>query len=1526
MSEQMESRWCAMVLLAFLVLGWCECCLEEERVALSRLKPFFPLIDYTNDVSYYPVEEKETSLNCCEWERVECNPTTGRVIKLFLDAPRDEGPYGLHNRVPWYLNASLFLPFQELKNLSLGGNYIAGCVADQGFERLSSKLKKLEILDLSENYFNDSIFMSLSELSSLKFLDLSYNFPLTGSNHTNGIKMLSRLNNLETLILSRNSLSNNILSQLHGFTSLKSLNLQLCGLEGTVDLLEFSTLKNLKELYLGGNEIESLGSSFQESRLMNLEVLDLRGNRFNNSILSSLGRFPNLRSLSLGGSELKGSIDIKELVGLRSLEEVEIFCWSGCSLLLQSFGSFPSLKTLSLGGFSFNDTMVTSDFPNSSVGSPRGFSSLKHLRLSSCEISQNFTLQVFQLKNLESLDIYLTPLANNFLEKIGAMPSLKFLSIWGCGLNGTLHVQESRLMNLEVIDLRGNLFNNSILSSLGRFPNLRSLSLGGSELKGSIDIKELVGLRSLEEVDIFCYSGCSLLLQSFVSFPSLKTLSLGGFSFNDTMVTSDFPNSSVGSPREFSSLKHLELFECEISQNFTLQAFQLKNLESLDISETPLANNFLEKIGAMPSLKFLSIWGCGLNGTLHVQELVGLRSLEEVDILCYSGCSLLLQSFGSFPSLKTLSLGGFSFNDTMVTSDFPNSSVGSPREFSSLKHLGLFGCEISQNFTLQLSSLKHLELSSCEISQNFTLQLSSLKYLELSSCEISQNFTLQAFQLKNLESLDISYTPLANNFLEKIGAMPSLKFLRIDDCGLNGTLHVQGFCDLMNVRELDIAYNNLTGNLPECISNFTSLESLDLSSNQLYGKVSALKSLTSLVMLRLYDNYFRVPISLEPFFNLSKLKFFDADNNLMYVESEMQSLVPRFQLNQISLSCCGDVGQFPAFLYHQHDLQYVDLSNVNLKGKFPNWLLQNNTNLASLSLANNSLIGPFKLSFFPQTELRRLDVSKNFFYGEVPIEIGEKLPSLRFLNMSKNHFHGTIPASIGDMNYLEVLDLSDNQLSGGLPEGLTLGCSSLNYLALSNNRLQGQMFSSKFNLTELFQLRLDGNHFSGKIPDSLSDCSSLSVLDLSNNHISGEIPNWMENMSQLTTLDLSNNEISGEIPRWMGNMSRLEHIAMAQNHLEGPFPVEFCNLNLHLKLLDLSMNNISGHVPSCFSPLWINQVHLSRNKLQGPITNAFRNSSILVTLDLSNNHLTGKIPNWIGNLSQLSYLLLNNNHFEGKIPLRLCNLDQLSLIDLSNNNLSGTVPSCLMITAFVEVSQEYVRYVAAVAYNQTSFSTDDPIQFTSKNNSYFYKGRLLAYLSGIDLSCNKLTGEIPHQVKNFQNIYALNLSHNRLIGSIPPTFSDLKKIESLDLSHNNLSGTIPPQLVELYSLSYFSVAYNNLSGSTPVMTAQFSTFEESSYVGNPLLCGKPLPKNCSPSEPPPSSLPKGSTDNDLIDMTAFYASFVASYVVVILSIASVLYINPYWRRAWFYHIGEISKCCYYFLEDHILPKRFLSGN
>ncbi|MFQ6644329.1 hypothetical protein Gotur_017769 [Gossypium turneri] len=227
----MESKWLAMVLVVLsLGSGLCDGCLEEERFALFQLKPFFELIDYKFQdlINGNIVYEKESSSNCCEWERVECNPITGRVTHLFLN-------YSSNMEIDWYLNASLFLPFAKLQNISLRGNFITGCVANQGFERLSSKLDKLENLDLSDNHFNNSILASLSELSLLKSLNLARNL-FTRSNPTNGIEMLSKLNNLETLDLSGNRLGNKILSQLNGFASLKSLSLEECGLKGTLDI------------------------------------------------------------------------------------------------------------------------------------------------------------------------------------------------------------------------------------------------------------------------------------------------------------------------------------------------------------------------------------------------------------------------------------------------------------------------------------------------------------------------------------------------------------------------------------------------------------------------------------------------------------------------------------------------------------------------------------------------------------------------------------------------------------------------------------------------------------------------------------------------------------------------------------------------------------------------------------------------------------------------------------------------------------------------------------------------------------------------------------------------------------------------------------------------------------------------------------------------------------------------------------------------------------------------------------------
>lgn len=190
------------------------------------------------------------------------------------------------------------------------------------------------------------------------------------------------------------------------------------------------------------------------------------------------------------------------------------------------------------------------------------------------------------------------------------------------------------------------------------------------------------------------------------------------------------------------------------------------------------------------------------------------------------------------------------------------------------------------------------------------------------------------------------------------------------------------------------------------------------------------------------------------------------------------------------------------------------------------------------------------------------------------------------------------------------------------------------------------------------------------------------------------------------------------------------------------------------------------------------------------------------------------------------------------------------------------------------------------------------VQFAAKLRYDSYIGVTLGFMFGLDLSENELSGEIPAELGDLVDIRALNLSHNHLSGVIPESFSNMEDLESLDLSFNLLHGQIPSQLTKLSSLAVFNVSYNNLSGIIP-LKGQFSTFDETSYIGNPLLCGQPTNRSCNGDTLKETPADVGEEEEDVIDIVSFYWSIIAAYVTVLLGILASLSFDSSWSRTWF---------------------------
>lgn len=128
-------------------------------------------------------------------------------------------------------------------------------------------------------------------------------------------------------------------------------------------------------------------------------------------------------------------------------------------------------------------------------------------------------------------------------------------------------------------------------------------------------------------------------------------------------------------------------------------------------------------------------------------------------------------------------------------------------------------------------------------------------------------------------------------------------------------------------------------------------------------------------------------------------------------------------------------------------------------------------------------------------------------------------------------------------------------------------------------------------------------------------------------------------------------------------------------------------------------------------------------------------------------------------------------------------------------------------------------------------------QVISNRNLYLY--------TVLDISKNKLRGEIPTSLGNLKTLELLNLSYNDISGSIPQSFGGLDKLEILDVSYNNLSGKIPRTLSRLSELDVLDLSNNMLSGRIPESPQLDRLNDPNIYANNSKICGMQIQVSCS---------------------------------------------------------------------------------
>ncbi|XP_020250456.1 polygalacturonase inhibitor-like [Asparagus officinalis] len=278
-------------------------CSQQDLTALLSFKNSFPPNSISNSWT--------TAIDCCSWDYIQCDETSGRVTTLSISDNRNlRGPIppsigdlsalqvvsfsnlpGLIGPIPPQLSKLKALQF-----LTMYKTKVSGPVPS-----FLSTFTGLRELELAESNFVGTIPSSLGNLVNLSFIDLSGN-QLTGAIPDSLFSKLT--GSLADLDVSDNTLKGPI-PKSFGRVRFANVNLGSNQLDGDASFL-FGESKTVSQVILSKNKFAFDLTNVKYPQ--NLQYLDISHNKIYGSISNQITNLTNFGYLDVSYNELCGRI------------------------------------------------------------------------------------------------------------------------------------------------------------------------------------------------------------------------------------------------------------------------------------------------------------------------------------------------------------------------------------------------------------------------------------------------------------------------------------------------------------------------------------------------------------------------------------------------------------------------------------------------------------------------------------------------------------------------------------------------------------------------------------------------------------------------------------------------------------------------------------------------------------------------------------------------------------------------------------------------------------------------------------------------------------------------------------------------------------------------------------------------------------------------------------------------------------------------------------------------------------------